>query len=110
MKHDHSVEILSGLVIQFVGTAMASLPETAAEQLIDEGELIRHAERDKCRHAMEQVARMSYQKKALALLALEGARNHPATMFKAIMDGWSATKIRFELNKLRGKTGRGENK
>ena len=101
-----SYEILPGLVIQFVGPSNV----TAAEQLIDEGELIRHAQRDRYPHAVETVARMSYQKKVLATLALEGVRDHPATMFRAIMDGWSATKIRLELNKLRGKTGRSESK
>lgn len=73
---------------------------SAAQRLIDEGEIIRHAEKDKCSFAIAAVSRMNNQKIALAKLAFKAAKDQPATMFRAMLEGWSAFKIRFELDKL----------
>ncbi len=70
-----------------------------AERLIDEGNLIRYAERTKHRQCVEALGKMSAQKRALAKLVIGAVDRYPALMFQAIMDGWSATKIRFEINK-----------
>ncbi len=103
----HAVEITPGLVIQFVDMTP---PGSAAEQLIDEGRLVRHAERDCCPHLGEAVKQMSKQKVALAKLAFRASRDQPALMFRAMVEGWSAFKVRFELNKLAGTAGKGEGK
>ena len=72
---------------------------STAERLIDEGSLIRYAERTKHLKCVEVLNKMSPQKQALARLVISAVDRYPALMFQAIMDGWSATKIRFEINK-----------
>jgi hypothetical protein len=97
--------ILESMVIQFVKMVpMAAI--SPAERLIDEGKLIKHAERTGCPRATEMVAEMSGQKKALAKLALDAVHRYPALMFQAMMEDWSYNKVRFEINKRDGKAGK----
>jgi hypothetical protein len=93
-----------GMVIQFV--RVVPMAVSPAERLIDEGKLIKYAERTGCPRATETVAEMSSQKKALAKLALGAVHRYPALMFQAMMEGWSHNKVRFEINKRDGKAGK----
>ncbi len=70
-----------------------------AEQLIEEGRILTQALASKCPKQLALVKSWSLQKRALAKLAHGAARNCPDLMFRAMFEGWSATKIRMEINK-----------
>lgn len=75
------------------------MEQTAAERLVDEGRLVHHALKQKCPLAVRRVKGMSSQKRVLALLVYRASKDFPALVFKAIMEGWSAFRIRFEIDK-----------
>lgn len=81
-------------------------PFSPAERLIDQGRIIRHVEQHGCQKSRDELARISSQKRAISLLAAEAAREYPALMMKAMMEDWSEFKVRFEVNKCRGKAGK----
>ncbi len=81
----------------------------AGSQLIDEGEVVSRAARGDI-HAQATAQSWSLQKRALAKLVWRAKCDHPALMLRAIFEGWSATKIRYEIHKKLGLAGKGEAK
>lgn len=104
----HDEFLVPVMVVAVTPPVINQAPASAAERLIDEGRMIQHAKLGCCPHLVEQVKGMSQQKVVLATAAAKAARDNPALMFRAMMDGWSAFKIRFELNKMAGRSGKGE--
>ena len=82
--------------------------DAAANQLLNEGEILAKALRLKDARALAEIKGWSLQKKALAKLVWHAKRDFPVIMFKALVEGWSAFKIRYEINKRLGKSGKGE--
>lgn len=80
-------------------------PMQAADQLINDGRLLAEALRTKHPAKLALVKSWSLQKRALAKLVHGATRDFPALMFRALFEGWSATKIRMEINKRLNRTG-----
>lgn len=73
--------------------------DNAASRLIDDGIVVGQA-LSGCPVAVAAVSQMGGQKRALAFLVYRAWRRYPQVLFRAMMEGWSVTKVRFELLKL----------
>ncbi len=70
------------------------------ERLINEGHMISLVQDGYgCRDTRKAVALLSLKRQVYALLALEAVHKYPALVFKAIMEGWSETKLLAEIRK-----------
>ncbi len=73
--------------------------ECAADRLIAIGDLIHHANKTGCKKALRKIGLLSMETKMLAEMLHHARIWFPHIMFRALMEGWSAFKIREELQK-----------